>query len=165
MKIVSIHAKFDNKPSISIQVAYGTTQAVLASEIEGNDLKSAFHNILRQQTGFIRANYEREEIHISELYARKCYFSGKGMNQGYLVGDSIYLAESEEKELERLIKEAGYSSRQESYDCNHHYFTEWNVEDEIEEQNEIYLEDGTKLLPVSRNEYYSQNKLYVICYE
>lgn len=70
-------------------------------------------------------------------YARKCDITGKGMNEGYCFGDGIAYA-SDEKSATKIAKDMGYSSLQESYEDENHYFTTW---EEIDEDY-YYTEDG-----------------------
>ena len=56
---------------------------------------------------------------------------------GYCIGDwDCYVIEGDENILDRLISEAWYSSRDEAYDDEFYYYSEWfDMEDEIKEFN------------------------------
>ena len=74
-------------------------------------------------------------------YCRRCYYTGKGMNEGYVLGD-VYACE--EKYAEEFAIENGYNSFDEMYedDSDSYFFTEWDAEYEIEEQGFYYTEKG-----------------------
>lgn len=79
------------------------------------------------------------------IYARKCSFTGKGMNEGWYI-DGAYCSDYEI--VEEFAKSQGYDDWNDMYNnANECYFTEWDVEDEFEQgQEEFYLEDGTEIL-------------------
>lgn len=62
-------------------------------------------------------------------FPRVCSISGEGMWEGYCFGDGEEYAK--EKEFAEIIaKRDGYASLDESYDDEHHYWTEWEDLDE-----------------------------------
>ncbi len=98
-----------------------------------------------------------------DVYARRCSVTGEGINEGYVIGDD-YLSDSVKGNIElgRRIKEVGYNSREESYENNFHFYTEWDVVGEIESgQSDVYLKNGTELVK-DGDVWRSGNKIYLI---
>jgi hypothetical protein len=74
----------------------------------------------------------------TDLYARKCNITGKGMNEGYCFGNGEEYAIDEESAL-KIARNRGYASLEEAFDDGDYYYTDWEV-DTINE--ECYDEDG-----------------------
>jgi hypothetical protein len=66
-----------------------------------------------------------------EKFARKCDVTGRGMNEGYVIGDGEMYIKDESDMLSHVI-EQGYSSLDEAYDDEYYYYTEWEDEDDFE---------------------------------
>ncbi|AGO47916.1 hypothetical protein Phi40:1_gp051 [Cellulophaga phage phi40:1] len=60
------------------------------------------------------------------LYPRRCDVTGEGMDKGYLFHDTMYI--KYRSDAEKMAKENGYESLQDSYDSGYHYWTEWEQE-------------------------------------
>lgn len=82
-------------------------------------------------------------------FPRVCSISGEGMWEGYCFGDGEEYAK--EKEFAEIIaKRDGYASLDESYDDEHHYWTEWEDLDE-DGWYESKHEDGRDAVWVDAN--------------
>ena len=81
-----------------------------------------------------------------EKFARRCDVTGRGMNEGYVVGDGeLYF--SEEKHLIEWLRSRGGMDDlsnefilKEAYELSEYYYTEW---DEIDEEF-YYDAEGNK---------------------
>ena len=79
---------------------------------------------------------------MSIYYARKCSATGKGMNEGYVFLDGEFYCISKEDALKKA-KELGYNSLEEAYAKDAYYYTDWDVEEMIKDEEEAYTEDGS----------------------
>lgn len=63
--------------------------------------------------------------------SRKCNFCGTGMDTGFLLGDDGYMCDEcdSKGELDNLLSELGYESRQEAYEKNAFSATDWHDND------------------------------------
>lgn len=87
-----------------------------------------------------------------ERFARCCDITGKGMNQGWVVGPmELYIADEESLIVElRKVDDVpdGLSDdelREYLYDEDYFYYTEWEAEYEIKDQGYYYTEDGKEI--------------------
>ena len=87
-----------------------------------------------------------KQDNIKEKFARKCNTTGRGINEGYVIRDGdIYLSE-DALTMEFLQLETGFifttleEAIERAYDLGIIYYTEWNIEDEIEDG--FFTEDG-----------------------
>lgn len=78
-------------------------------------------------------------------FPRRCNVTGKGMWEGFCFGDGEEYAKDRES-AEIIAKRDGYASLDESFDDEHHYWTEWEDLDE-DEWYESEHEDGTNAVP------------------
>lgn len=80
-----------------------------------------------------------------EKFARRCDATGKGMNEGYVVGDGELYFANETDLLIHLKSRGGMEGLSdeyilaEAYNLEEYYYTEW---DEVDE-DEWYDEDGS----------------------
>lgn len=88
---------------------------------------------------------------VMERFARRCDITGKGMNQGWVIGPmNLYVADEENmiKELRKvddIPKEFPADKlRDYLYGKDYFFYTEWN-EGDIEEQGYYYTEDGSEI--------------------
>lgn len=77
----------------------------------------------------------------TEIFARKCDITGKGMNSGYCFGDGEKYAKTKADAL-KIARQYGYKSLKKAYDDEIYYFTEWDAEDEAKMNREFYTEKG-----------------------
>ena len=82
-----------------------------------------------------------------ETAARKCDCCGNGMNEGYVYADDGYMCEAcaDKGELDRIVKEAGYENRDEAYDDDFHFFTDWDGDFDFD-----YVQVGGELIELIR---------------
>lgn len=81
-------------------------------------------------------------------YARKCDISGKGMNEGYCIGDGEMHIETEANMIKHLrsleenplIEMSNEYLLKEAYDLEYYYFTDWY--DTLNEEEEWYTKSG-----------------------
>ena len=83
-----------------------------------------------------------------EKFARRCDATGRGMNEGYVVGDGeLYFSEVEHL-ISWLRSRGGMESLSdefilnEAYNEDEYYYTEWEEVDE--DEDEWYDEDGNE---------------------
>lgn len=76
-------------------------------------------------------------------YPRKADDTGKGIFEGWVVGDGEAYYETEEGAL-KASKDMGYETIQEAYENDDIYFTDWYDED-LEEQGYYYTADGKEI--------------------
>ena len=81
-----------------------------------------------------------------EAFPRKCDTCGCGMIEGYVVGDDGYScgATSCEKSLDISFEQMGYKTREEAYEDNAYFYTDW-YQDAIQEGDVIYTEKGEEI--------------------
>ena len=58
-------------------------------------------------------------------YARKCDITGKGMDEGYCIGDGEMYIKEHFAMLQHITDETDYSTIEEAYDDDYYYYTEW----------------------------------------
>jgi len=76
-----------------------------------------------------------------QRFAKKCSVTGEGMNQGYVFhGGEEYF--STEKIADKRLKEIGYESIQEAFDCDVVYWTDWDIEDINGEDYQYIVKNG-----------------------
>ena len=75
-----------------------------------------------------------------EKFARKCSITGKGMNQGWCIGEGQMYVKGESDMLQHIAEKTEYDTLQQAYDDEYCYYTEWNVEHDME--TTFYDEDG-----------------------
>lgn len=83
---------------------------------------------------------------LTTTYPRKCDNCGCGMSQGYVVGDVGYICEKKdcEEALTISLEQMGYSSRDEAYEDDAYFYTEWYY-DEVQDGDIVYTEKGEEL--------------------
>jgi hypothetical protein len=64
-----------------------------------------------------------------ELFARKCDVTGKGMNEGWVVGDGEMYFANEEDAI-KWCTDNGYASMDEAYEDDAIYYTEWELDED-----------------------------------
>lgn len=64
-------------------------------------------------------------------YARKCDFTGEGMNEGWCFGDGEFYAKYEQDALKHA-QYLGYDDIQDAYNGEACYWTEWEDEDDFQ---------------------------------
>lgn len=74
------------------------------------------------------------------LYPRLCEDTGKGMVEGYCIGDGQSYTTSEEAMKKDVVK-AGYKDMEEAYNDEYYYWTEWYDLD-LEEEGIAYDGEG-----------------------
>jgi len=80
-----------------------------------------------------------------EKFARKCDATGRGMNEGYVVGDGEMYFSEEQHLIDWLRSRGGMEGLSddfilaEAYESDEYYYTEW---EEIDDDDEWYDEDG-----------------------
>tara|TARA_R110000796_G_scaffold221199_1_gene337267 strand:+ start:244 stop:486 length:243 start_codon:yes stop_codon:yes gene_type:complete len=75
-------------------------------------------------------------------YARACDITGKGMNEGYCIGDGNMYIKSHLDMLQHVTDDTDYATMEEAYEADYYYYTDWDDEDEFqyEEINGILTE-------------------------
>jgi hypothetical protein len=76
-------------------------------------------------------------------YPRKADDTGKGIMEGWVIGDGNAYYEKEENAL-KSVKELGYKTIEEAYDNDEIYFTDWHDED-LDEQGYYYTANGKEV--------------------
>jgi hypothetical protein len=81
--------------------------------------------------------------------ARMCDTCGVGMDTGFVIGDDTYMCEGCDSngELDRLLSDLGYESRQEAYERNVFFATDWHEND----YDYVYDEDSESLIKINFN--------------
>ena len=84
---------------------------------------------------------------LTEAFPRKCDYCGCSMSEGYVVGDLGYLCQFEgcEKALSIALEQAGYKDRDEAYEDEFYYYTDWSG-GSIQEGDIVYKKEVKELL-------------------
>jgi hypothetical protein len=87
-----------------------------------------------------------------ERYCRLANDTGKGINEGYVIGDGDMYFETEKGLVDYLrenyLPKSKLTDKQllkKAYDDEYYYYTEWEGESEIEDQGYYYTEDGKEI--------------------
>lgn len=86
-------------------------------------------------------------------YPRKADDTGKGIMEGWVIGDGNAYYEKEENAL-KSVKELGYKTIEEAYDNDEIYFTDWHDED-LDEQGYYYTANGKEVQISSKQSKYA----------
>jgi hypothetical protein len=81
---------------------------------------------------FVAISEKKKEIvrDVDILFARKCSVTGKGMNSGFVIQGSRYIAQ--EKDALKVVVSEGFKNLKDAYEQEYCYFTEWNDFDDME---------------------------------
>jgi hypothetical protein len=79
--------------------------------------------------------------------ARMCLTCGVGMDTGFLIGDDGYMCEEcdSKGELDKVLSDLGYESRQEAYERNVFLAMDWHEND----YDYVYHEDSDSLIKIN----------------
>lgn len=85
------------------------------------------------------------------LHPRKCSITGKGMDAGFLIEQNdLYIKEESDlinvlrSDYEGIDKFTDTEAIEISYETGYHYYTEWSIEDAIEDEDFfVELTNGT----------------------
>ncbi len=111
-----------------------------------------------------------------ERYPRLADDTGKGIFEGFVIGDGDYIYESEDNLLKHLrsldYEDADGNSSKDIksdedlkeffYNDEYYYYTEWEIDDEIEEQGYYYTRDGKEIEIASKGKKVASGDLILI---
>jgi hypothetical protein len=135
---------------------YSTQDAQYTNRIKGMDGLRRY--VLKEFYGD-STSYETGGKTDDERYCRLADDTGKGINEGYVVGDGEMYFETEDG-LYKHLKELDYETAEGTstkkikgrddlleyfYADEYYYYTEWDCEQEIEDQGYYYTADGKEI--------------------
>ena len=147
----------DLKTADALQFRYQEIQAELLAQgrLDESDIALLALRIAKE----IATNEQKVEVlesflNVEGLFPRKCDVTGKGMNEGFVVYEDMYIAEENDivaelrkyySDMSRPEVAQGYKDdavRELAYEEDVFFFTEWNLTDELNEGN-FFIELST----------------------
>lgn len=79
-----------------------------------------------------------------DIYPRKCSKTNRGIYSGYVVGNTEYLDELHDDLLDDMLKELSYEDRDNAFQEDAYYYTDW-YDWQYEEGDVVYTLEGEEL--------------------
>lgn len=159
-EVVEINGKAIKKHSLGGFLVGATIGAILGNSVPAKTVSKTVTGVKRT-TNQVTKNVKKQVrkfdnggLAKEEKYCRKADDTGKGINEGYVVGDGEMYFETEKALIKYLRDNEEDGSTlsddfllKDGYENEVYYYTEWNAEEEIKEQGFYFNADGKVIYP------------------